>query len=145
MHGVKIVIDKIEAHPPHAFSPREVRAFLRLLPPQLLHDVGLVRLSSAMEHSAAQGVASFSRLERRLVIVSRKVSRDAAMLAVLRCLIRANLGRPTALGRTADLQPDAVDNMAKELHARVAPLMPTAPQWSRVLLKYVSPPRETNE
>jgi hypothetical protein len=61
---MKSVIDKIEAHPPHAFSPPELRAFLRLLPAELLRDVGMVRLSSAIEHSAALRVASFSRLEK---------------------------------------------------------------------------------
>jgi hypothetical protein len=136
---MKIVIDKIEAHPPHAFSPPELRAFLRLLPAELLRDVALVRLSSAIEHSAARYLARFSRHERRLVIISRGVSRDDAMLEVSRCLIRANLRRPASYGGgTLSLLTADVDAAAKDVFMRVSPLMPVAPRWSRVQLKYLS-------
>jgi hypothetical protein len=135
---MKTVIDKIEAHPPHAFSPPELRAFLRLLPAELLRDVAMVRLSSAMEHSASVHVARFSRLERRLVIVSRSVSRETAMLEVMRCLIRSNSSRPASYGCGPIALPSAkVDSFAKELFSRLAPRMPDAPHWSRVHLKYV--------
>lgn len=135
---MKIVIDKVEAHPPHAFSPPELRAFLRLLPAELLQDVAMVRLSSAIEHSAARYLARFSRHERRLVIISRGVSRGDAMLEVMRCLIRANLRRPASYGGGAlSLSTADVDAAAEELFTRVSPLMPVAPRWSRVLLKYV--------
>jgi len=139
---MKTVIDKIEAHPPHAFSPAELRAFLRLLPLELLRDVAMVRLSSAIGHSAAVHVASFSRLERRLVIVSRSVSRDTAMLEVMRCLIRSNSLRTASYGRGPIALSNAkVESTAKELFARVAPRMPAAPHWSRLHLKYVPLPR----
>jgi hypothetical protein len=135
---MKTVIDKIEAHPPHAFSPGELRAFLRLLPAELLRDVEMVRLSSAIEHSAAIRVASFSRLERRLVIVSRSVSRDTAMHEVLSCLIESNSRRPPSYGGGATALPSAkVKSTAKELFLRIAPRMPDAPHWSRLHLKYV--------
>lgn len=136
---MKIVVDKIEAHPPHAFSPAELRAFLRLLPAELLRDVTMVRLSSAIEYSAATRVAAFSRLERRLVIVSRRVSRDAAMLAVMRCLIESNLQRPTGYGCGAvPLSSASIESQAKELFTSVAPRMPEAPHWSRLHLRYLS-------
>jgi hypothetical protein len=139
---MKIVIDQIEAHPPHAFSPLELRAFLRLLPKELLRDVAMVRLSSAMEYSASLGVARFSRLERRLVIISRCVSRDAAMLEVLRCLVDANMRRPANYGRgPVALSAANVEITAKELFAQVASRMPDAPRWSRLDLKYLPRPK----
>ena len=132
---MKTVIDKLDVHPPHAFSPAELRAFLHLLPTELLRDVALVRLSSAIEHSAAVHVARFSRLDCRLVIVSRGVSRDIAMLEVMRCLIRSNSRRPASYGSGPIAQSRAsVESMAKDLFARVSPLMPVQPRWSRLHL-----------
>lgn len=143
---MKTVIDRIEAHPPHAFSPQEFRAFLRLLPAELLRDVTMVRLSSAIEPSAARAVARFSRLERRLVIVSRGVSRDVAMLEVMRCLIRNNLGRPASYGRGSfPLSSASVDSLAKDLFARVSPRLPVPPHWSRLHLKYLPLRRESTK
>ena len=139
---MKIVVDKIEAHPPHAFSPQELRAFLRLLPGELLRDVAIVRLSSAIEYSAAIHIAAFSRLERRLVIVSRRVSRDDAMLAVLRCLIESNVQRLAAYGcGPGSLPMPSIHTMAKELFASIAHRMPDAPRWSRLQLKYLPGPK----
>jgi hypothetical protein len=135
---MKTVIDKIDAHPPHAFSPLELRAFLRLLPVELLRDIEVVRLSSAVEHSATQRVASFSKLERRLVIVSRSVTREVAMLEVMRCLIESNLRGPANYGRgSIPLSGSKIENIAQDLFAQVSPLMPVPPHWSRANLRYI--------
>lgn len=135
---MKTVIDKIEAHPPHAFSPQEFRAFLRLLPAELLRDVAMVRLSSAIRPSAPREVARFSRLEGRLVIASRSVSRDVAMLEVMRCLIRNSSRRPASYGQGSfPLSRANVDSLAKDLFARVSHRMPVPPHWSRLHLKYL--------
>lgn len=136
---MKLVIDKIDAHPPHAFSSGEFRAFMRLVPVELWRDVALVRLSSAAVPRVTPAVASFSRLERRLVIASRNVSRDVVMLEVLRCLIANNLSRPASYGRGPVKLPRArVDRMAKDLLAQIAPQMPAPAHWSRLHLKYLT-------
>ena len=143
---MKTVVDPIKAHPPHAFSPVEFRVFLRLLPSELLRDVDMVRLSAAIEHSAVITIASFSRLERRLVIVSRGVSRDIAMLEVMRCLIGSNMSRPANYGRgPVELSKSSVEEVVQDLFARVLPLMPAAPQWSRLHLKYLPVRKEANQ
>ncbi len=135
---MKIVIDKIEANPPHAFSPRELREFLRLLPAELLRDVTLVRLSSAIEHSASMYVANFSRLTRRLVIISRTISRDVAMLAVIRCLVGCNWPRPSEYGQgPSELPKSDIERISGELLARLKPQMPSPPHWNLAELKYV--------
>ena len=135
---MKIGIDKIDAHPPHAFSPNELREFVRLLPSELLRDIAMVRLSSAIEYSASLQVANFSRLERRLVIISRGVSRDEAMLAVIRCLVRCNCRRPSAYGRgPSELSEPDIERISGEMFAELKPKMPSPPHWNRIKLKYV--------
>ena len=143
---MRVVIDKIEANPPHALSPVELRTFLRLMPGELKRDVAMVRLSSAVEHSASWSVAAFSRLEQRLVIASRRVSRDVAMLEVLRCLVRKNWRRHERDRDNWSLPPQAaIDARAKELFAQISAQMPIAPHWSRVHLKYMPQRKESEE
>ena len=142
---MKTTIDKIEAHPPHAFSPGELRAFLRALPGELLRDVGTVRLSSAIKPAASVHVARFSRLERRLVIVSRGVARDRAMREVIRCLVRANCRATRGyVWGPAELSESKIEALTTELFEAVSARMPTPPGWSRVALRYVRKPAPTS-
>jgi len=90
---MKTVIDKIDAHPPTRFRRWNSEHFcvsFRLASARCRNGPAIELRKS---HSAAVHVRSFSRLERRLVIVSRRVSRDIAMLEVMRCLIRNNSRR----------------------------------------------------
>jgi hypothetical protein len=134
---MKTTIDKIDVNPPHAFSPQEFRGFLRLLPKELLQDVSMVRLSSAIDHSATGSVAAFSRLEKRLVIISRGKKRCEVMFEVIKCLARANLHQPGEK-KFVRLPPAEILRYANELVAEIEAKMPMAPHWNRAELKYVS-------
>lgn len=135
---MKITIDKIEAHPPHAFSADELRAFLRMVPRELLRDVSTVRLSNAQKYSGFRDVASFSRFSRRLVIASRGISRDDSMRQVIRCLVRENFLRASdnGFGHRPILEGE-IEAFIAQLFTAISQQMPAPPYWNRVELRYV--------
>ena len=134
---MKITIDRIEAHPPHAFSPGELRAFLRALPGELLDGVEIVRLSNATKSPQPRRIAAFSRLEGRLVVESRGISRESAMRAVIRCLVRSNSVRDGGRGRGPVPLPDAeIEILTDRWFETILPRMPEPPHWNRMELRY---------
>jgi hypothetical protein len=138
---MKITIDRIEAHPPHAFSPVELRAFLGALPGELLEGVETVRLSNTTKPPQPPRIANFSRLEARLVVESRGISRERAMRAVIWCLVRNNMVRDGGRGRGPALLPDAeIEALTDGWFESILPQMPEPPRWNRIELCYARDP-----
>jgi len=134
---MKLTLDKIEVHPPHAFSPREARALVRLLPCELVRDVSHIRFTNALAWNGSTEVAQFSRLERRILIRSRGLSRAAAIQGIVECLARANLTEPGKYG-TGPLPLTESDLLAysRRIAADIELKMPIPSRWIRAELRY---------
>ena len=143
---MRITIDKIEAHPPHAFSGPELRTFLRLLPAGLLRDVSHVRLSNATHHSVAFNRVHFSRLEHRLVVASCGREREATMREIIGTLVQNNRTQPTGYGhgQSANSERQILTETDAVL-ATVMPKMPAPYRWIRAELKWVPPRKHPHE
>src|SRR5258708_36498035 len=80
---MKIIVDKLEAWPPHALSIEDVKAIMRVIPAEWSRYIHVVHLKATLpEHSrfARPVILSIFRLN----ICSRGLTKEAAQRDVLR-------------------------------------------------------------
>ena len=83
---MRVTVDKIQDKLKHAFGREEFVGCLRRLPREWLDEIQHVRLMASLRYAETFGIATYSKISKRLVVYSRGRDKREVIEAIVRTL-----------------------------------------------------------